>query len=44
MAWYEENAEADGIRSTPSFVIDGELFEGNWSNGLLDAVAAAVGE
>ncbi|MHA7876483.1 DsbA family protein [Roseivivax sp.] len=23
--WYQENAEADGIRSTPSFMIDGEL-------------------
>ncbi len=26
VAWYQENATADGVRSTPSFVIDGELF------------------
>jgi len=26
VAWFEANAEADAIRSTPSFVIDGELF------------------
>lgn len=26
VAWYEENAAEDGIQSTPSFVIDGELF------------------
>lgn len=25
-AWYQKNAEADGIRSTPSFVIDGESY------------------
>ncbi|MFD2739670.1 DsbA family protein [Sulfitobacter aestuarii] len=24
VAWYQQNAEADGINSTPSFVIDGE--------------------
>ena len=26
VAWYEENAARDGIRSTPSFVIDGRLY------------------
>ena len=26
VAWYQENAEADDIQSTPSFVIDGELY------------------
>jgi protein-disulfide isomerase len=31
IAWYEANAEADGIRSTPSFLIDGELHSGNMS-------------
>ena len=25
---YQENAEADGVRSTPSFIIDGELHSG----------------
>jgi len=28
VAWYQENAEADGISSTPSFIIDGQ----NYSN------------
>lgn len=26
VAWYEENAKEDGIRSTPSFVIDGTTY------------------
>ena len=26
VAWYQQNAEADGIDATPSFVIDGETF------------------
>lgn len=30
VAWYQENAEADDITSTPSFVIDGEKY-GNMS-------------
>ncbi|ROU03272.1 DsbA family protein [Histidinibacterium lentulum] len=44
IAWYEENAAEDNVTSTPSFVINGAKFEGNWSTGLMDAVAAAVGE
>lgn len=42
VAWYQENAEADGIDSTPSFVINGEKY----SNmpyaemaGIIDAAA-----
>ena len=26
VAWYQENAEADGIRSTPSFIINGTKY------------------
>ncbi|MDJ0825010.1 MAG: DsbA family protein [Rhodobacter sp.] len=41
VAYYEENAGRDGIRSTPSFIIDGELVTGNKSfdefAALLDA-------
>jgi protein-disulfide isomerase len=29
--WYQANAARDGIRSTPSFLIDGELHTGNMS-------------
>lgn len=31
VAWYQENAERDGVRSTPSFLIDGEMHSGNMS-------------
>ncbi|MCG6904853.1 MAG: DsbA family protein [Rhodobacter sp.] len=41
VAVYQENAERDGIRSTPSFLIDGELVAGDQSfaafSALLDA-------
>ncbi|EAR50497.1 thiol:disulfide interchange protein, DsbA family protein [Oceanicola granulosus HTCC2516] len=40
--WFEENAEADDITSTPTFLIDGEKFEGNWSSELFPALDAAV--
>ena len=26
VAWYQQNAQRDGINSTPSFLIDGQLF------------------
>ena len=26
VAWYKKNATADGVRSTPSFMIDGQLY------------------
>lgn len=38
VAWYEENAERDGVRSTPSFIIDGELH----SNMSYEAFAAIL--
>ena len=31
VAWYQANAERDNIRSTPSFLINGELHAGNMS-------------
>ncbi|WP_299816867.1 DsbA family protein [uncultured Jannaschia sp.] len=37
--WYEENAAADNIRSTPSFLVDGELHAGNLS---LEQIGALV--
>jgi protein-disulfide isomerase len=37
-SWYQENAERDGIRSTPSFLIDGE----NYSNMRYDEFAAIL--
>ncbi|WP_371156795.1 thioredoxin domain-containing protein [Jannaschia sp. 2305UL9-9] len=30
-AWYQMNAERDGVRSTPSFLINGEMHSGNMS-------------
>ncbi|SLN42565.1 DsbA family protein [Roseisalinus antarcticus] len=44
IAWFEENREADNVTSTPTFIIDGEKFEGNWVSGLLPAIDAAIGE
>ena len=29
VSWYEENTQRDGIQSTPSFLINGELHSGN---------------
>ena len=38
--WYQENAERDGIRSTPSFLIDGR----NYSNMAYDEFADILDE
>ena len=40
VSWYEQNATEDGIRSTPSFVIDGELY----SNMSYEDFAAILDE
>lgn len=37
VAWYQQNAEADGIESTPSLVIDGQKYS-NMSYGDLSAI------
>jgi protein-disulfide isomerase len=41
--WFQKNTEEDGIKSTPSFVINGEKFEGSWDNDLIPAIEAALG-
>ena len=41
IAVYQENAERDGVRSTPSFIIDGELVSGDQSFGSLSAILDA---
>ncbi|SFJ73449.1 DsbA family protein [Jannaschia pohangensis] len=38
LAWYEGNASSDGIRSTPSFLINGEVHSGNMSLSQLGAL------
>ena len=38
VAWYEANAAEDGVRSTPSFVINGEIHAGNMSLQQLGAL------
>ena len=46
VAWYEQNAEADNIRSTPSFLIDGEPYSNMaWDEmkAILDERIAAAG-
>lgn len=45
IAVYQENAQADGIQSTPSFLIDGELVAGNQSYDVFSALLdAKLGE
>lgn len=44
VGWFKGNAERDGIRSTPSFLINGELLQGGWASSLIPALDAAVGE
>ncbi len=39
VAWYEANAEEDGVQSTPSFVINGEIHAGNMS---LEQIGALI--
>ncbi len=41
VAWYEKNAADDGVRSTPSFLINGEMHTGAMS---LDQLGALVDE
>ncbi|MGD1881013.1 MAG: DsbA family protein [Paracoccaceae bacterium] len=41
VAWYQENAEADGISSTPSFVINGNLHSNMGYNQMKDILDAA---
>jgi protein-disulfide isomerase len=38
VAWYESNASSDNVRSTPSFLINGEMHTGNMSLGQLGAL------
>ena len=44
VGWYQANAERDGVRSTPTFLINGEKLETSWATGLIPALDAAVGE
>lgn len=44
VGWYQANAERDAVRSTPTFLINGEQLEGSWANNLIPALDAAVGE
>lgn len=41
VAWWEENSESDNVRSTPSFLINGDMHTGNMS---LDQIGALVDE
>ena len=41
--WYQANAASDGIRSTPSFLVDGELHAGNMSLSQLGQLVEDAG-
>ena len=43
VAWYEANAARDGVRSTPSFLIDGEMHSGNMGMQRLSDLVEAAG-
>lgn len=42
VGWYQENAGRDGIQSTPSFMINGEMHSGNMSLSALGALVDAA--
>ena len=42
VAWYEANQQADGVRSTPSFVIDGELYGNMRFSEFQEIIDAAI--
>lgn len=42
VSWYEANAAKDNIRSTPSFLIDGEMHSGNMSPEQIGALVDAA--
>ena len=44
VAWFQKNGDEDEIKSTPSFVVDGELIAGNNYAKLKEAIDAALGE
>lgn len=44
VAWYQENAEADNVRSTPSFVIDGRKYENMSWDDFSGRIDSALGE
>ncbi len=43
VAVYQENATADGVSSTPSFLVNGQLLSGNNYNALKAAIDEALG-
>lgn len=47
VAWYEANAEADGIESTPTFIINGEKYSNmgfDEMRGIIEAELAEAGQ
>ncbi|MEL6206442.1 MAG: thioredoxin domain-containing protein, partial [Pseudomonadota bacterium] len=43
VAWYQENAAADGIEATPSFVINGETYRNMGYRALTELLDDAAG-
>ena len=43
VAWFEGNAAADGVQSTPSFVIDGTLYRNMAYDEMQGLIDAALG-
>ncbi|MBM2575312.1 DsbA family protein [Jannaschia sp. Os4] len=43
VAWYQANAQSDGIRSTPSFLINGDMHAGNMGIAQLGRLVEEAG-
>ena len=43
MSWYQEHAEADGITSTPSFIINGKSVENQAYSSFSAIIDAELG-
>ena len=43
VAWYEANAARDGVRSTPSFLVNGEMHPGNMNLGQIGQLVEDAG-
>lgn len=44
VGWYQQNAERDNVRSTPTFLINGTQLDGGWASNLIPAIETAIGE
>lgn len=44
VGWYNQNKDADAVRSTPTFLINGVQLDGSWDRTLIPAIEAALAD